>query len=254
MSNLKELIDQLYEEVTRLPKDPDGGAYPNEDSIDQDIDIDRLHRAVAQMTTCLQIEDLKDMQEQQPVVAEDVARLLLQWENLCNSVAGLKRHIQELDADIARMQPWGDFDVVKVEQLRQYDCHIRFWRMPVSCIASMSSEPWYTDLQVTVISHDQSDAYFVTISLGDETPNLPQQAKEIEICPCPVSTLIMLQTRDKDSLKRTQNLQGDFALAHYAELRETLRLLLPPGVELPKKKISHRQAIKARLKKVFHKG
>lgn len=253
MSNLKELIDQLYEEVTQVQDESDWTA-PTEDSTDLDIDIDRLHRAVSQMTACLQHEDLIDLQEQQPLEAEDVARLLWQWEDLCNSIDGLNRHIQELDADIVRMQPWGDFDVVKVEQLRERDCRVRFWKMPVSLMASMAAESWYTDHQATVISHDQANAYFITVSLGDEQPAMPLQAKEIEICPCPVSTLIMLQTRDKDSLKRIHNLQGDFALAHYAELRETLRHLLPPGAELPKKKISHRQAIKTRLKKIFRKG
>lgn len=253
MSNLKELIDHLYEEVTQQQEDTDWEMEHASDQFDSNLDAERLYLAVRQMADILQKDDLTDLQPPMPLAEDNAIRLVMQWESICSSVSGLSRHMQELDADIQRMQPWGDFDVVKLNQLEQHDCHVRFWKMPVSIMASMSSEPWYTDYQVTVISVDQSDAYFITITLGNEEPDMPALAEKVEICPCPVSTLIMLQTRDKDSLKRVQTIQGDFALAHYAELRETLREFLPPGADLPKQKHSHRQMLKARLRKMFKK-
>lgn len=253
MNNLKELIDHLYEEVTQQQDDTEWETENVADPLFANLDADRLCLAVKQMADVLQKDDLTNQQPASPLDGENAIRLVMQWENICKSVTGLNRHMKELDADILRMQPWGDFDVVKLNQLEQQDCHVRFWKMPISVMASMTAEAWYSDYQTTVISVDQKDSFFITITLGDEEPNMPAQAEKVEICPCPVSTLIMLQTRDKDSLKRVLTIQGDFALAHYAELRETLRELLPPGAELPKQKQSHRQMMKARLKKLFKK-
>ena len=254
MSKLKELIDQLYEEVTQQNDEviSEDGAI---DSIFfSDIDPERLRGSLLQMGELLHIEDMAGMHVATPLVIDEAIRLILEWEGICNSIEGLKRHMRELDADIVRMQPWGDFDVVKLEQLSQHDCHIRFWTLPVDIFATQVTEPWYIDHQATLVSQDAANAYFITISVGNEIPQMPVLAQSVEICPCPVSTLIMLQTRDKDSLKRLKTKQGDFALAHYTELRETLRTLLPDGAELPTKHFSHRQILKLKLKKIFRKA
>lgn len=251
MSNLKDLIDKLYEEVTQQAELHAVSEDIAETESLTDIDTERLHQTLSQMSDVLQKEDLLDLQEATPLPAEETLRLLKQWDGVCRSIEGLKRHIQELEADIEKMQPWGDFDVVKLEQLKQHDCHVRFWTMPVATMATMVTEPWYADYQTLTVSHDAANVYFITVTVGDEQPQMPAQAKPVEICPCPVSTLIMLQTRDKDSIKRVQTLQGDFALAHYAELLATLRTVSPEEAELPQKKHHHRQSLRARMKRLF---
>ena len=253
MSNLKELIDRLYDEVVQSQDAPDPDTALTEEWVESDFDTERLQGVLTQMASCLQPEDLQGDQDAQALDVDAASRLLAQWGNLCSSMEGLRRHMKELDTDITRMQPWGDFDVVKLEQLRQHDCQVLFWTMPIDVYASQSTEPWFTNSQAQLVSEDTSLAYFITLQLGNEEILLPQAATRVEICPCPMSTLIMLQTRDKDSLKRLQTMQGDFALAHYAELRETLRTLLPAGASLPGQKLSRRQQLKARLKKLFRK-
>lgn len=253
MTHLKELIDRLYDEVVQSQDAANPDTAQPDEWVESDFDTERLRGALTQMASCLQAEDLQDVQEAQTLDVDATSRLLVQWGNLCSSMEGLRRHMQELDADITRMQPWGDFDVVKLEQLRQHECQILFWTMPIDIFASQASEPWAVDSQAQLVSEDTSQAYFITLQLGNEEVAMPPEATRIEICPCPVSTLIMLQTRDKDSLKRLQTMQGDFALAHYAELRETLRTLLPAGSMLPGQKLSRRQQLKARLKKLFRK-
>lgn len=253
MTHLKELIDRLYDEVVQSQDAANPDTAQPDEWVESDFDTERLRGALTQMASCLQPEDLQDVQEAQTLDVDATSRLLVQWGNLCSSMEGLRRHMQELDADITRMQPWGDFDVVKLEQLRQHECQILFWTMPIDVFASQASEPWAVDSQAQLVSEDTSQAYFITLQLGNEEVAMPPEATRVEICPCPVSTLIMLQTRDKDSLKRLQTMQGDFALAHYAELRETLRTLLPAGSMLPGQKLSRRQQLKARLKKLFRK-
>ncbi len=253
MSNLKELIDRLYDEVVQSQDAADPDTPLADEWEGSDLDTERLRGALTQMASCLQPEDMQDTQDGEVLDIETTSRLLAQWGNLCSSMEGLHRHMKELDADINRMQPWGDFDVVKLEQLKQHDCQVLFWTMPIDVYAAQATEPWFTDSQALLVSEDTSLAYFITLQLGNEEVVLPPEATRVEICPCPVSTLIMLQTRDKDSLKRLQTMQGDFALAHYAELRETLRSLLPAGASLPGQKLSRRQQLKARLKKLFRK-
>ena len=253
MSNLKELIDRLYDEVVQSQDASAPDTSLTEEWVESDFDTERLQGVLTQMASCLQPEDLQGDQDAQALDVDAASRLLAQWGNLCSSMEGLRRHMKELDTDITRMQPWGDFDVVKLEQLRQHDCQVLFWTMPVDVYASQATEPWFTDSQAQLVSEDTSLAYFITLQLGNEEILPPQAATRVEICPCPVSTLIMLQTRDKDSLKRLQTMQGDFALAHYAELRETLRTLLPAGASLPGQKLNRRQQLKARLKKLFRK-
>ena len=253
MTHLKELIDRLYDEVVQSQDAANPDTSQPDEWVESDFDTERLRGALTQMASCLQPEDLQDVQEAQALDVDATSRLLVQWGNLCSSMEGLRRHMQELDADITRMQPWGDFDVVKLEQLRQHECQILFWTMPIDIFASQASESWAVDSQAQLVSEDTSQAYFITLQLGNEEVAMPPEATRVEICPCPVSTLIMLQTRDKDSLKRLQTMQGDFALAHYAELRETLRTLLPAGSMLPGQKLSRRQQLKARLKKLFRK-
>ena len=253
MTHLKELIDRLYDEVVQSQDAANPDTAQPDEWVESDFDTERLRGALTQMASCLQPEDLQDVQEAQTLDVDATSRLLVQWGNLCSSMEGLRRHMQELDADITRMQPWGDFDVVKLEQLRQHECQVLFWTMPIDIFASQASESWAVDSQAQLVSEDTSQAYFITLQLGNEEVAMPPEAIRIEICPCPVSTLIMLQTRDKDSLKRLQTMQGDFALAHYAELRETLRTLLPAGSMLPGQKLSRRQQLKARLKKLFRK-
>lgn len=253
MTHLKELIDHLYDEVVQPQDATDPNAPVAEEWEGSDFDTERLRLALTQMAACLQPEDLQDPQAIAALEIDAASRLLAQWENLCSSMDGLRRHMQELDADIVKMQPWGDFDVVKLEQLKQHECQVLFWTMPIDVFASQATEPWAVDSQVQQINEDNTLAYFITLQLGNEEVALPPEATHVEICPCPVSTLIMLQTRDKDSLKRMQTIQGDFALAHYAELRETLRTLLPEGATLPGQRLSRRQQLKARLKKLFRK-
>jgi len=251
MSNLKELIDHLYNEVIQAKEATADTIDLADDWEDTSFDAERLLQVLTQMTACLQREDLSDYQEATVLDADQTSRLLIQWEGLCNSMEGLNRHMKELETDIAKMQPWGDFDVVKLEQLRQHGCEVLFWTMPVDVFASQSAEPWFIESQALLVSQDTTLAYFITLQLGKDEISMPAEACRAEICPCPVSTLIMLQTRYKDSLKRLKTRQGDFALAHYAELRETLRSILPAGTPLPGQKQSHRQQLRAKLRKIF---
>lgn len=253
MNELNALIERLYKEGVE-----DGGlpmqSAMEASALDEGEEpgpTKRLRRVLAEMGEMLTEDDQPDLTEEAPT-EEACLRILNHWEAMMKSAEGMRRHMQSLEQDIERMQPWGDFDVMKVEQLAARGCHLQFWRMPIDVLALQAGEPWMTDYNMLVVGNDTEMAYFVTVTMGDEQPAMPSEAWEVEMCPCPVSTLIMLQTRDKDSLRRLQTLMGDYALVHYGEVYTALRKALPDGTAMPEYTPGH-TGLRYKLRQLFKK-
>ena len=70
-------------------------------------------------------------------------------------------------------------------------------------------------------------------------------AEEAKVCPSPASTLIMLQTKAKDSLKLEQLKMCDFAVEYYHSVEAALGL----KDTLPKTK---RKRLISKIKKLLH--
>ena len=253
MSTLNDLIERLYHEtITRqhaaAPHPPLAG--PSSPPMpDEGVQLPRLRQALDQMGSLLRAEDELCLDVTPPTDAICI-RILNHWEAMMQSIEGIQSHIQSLEADIQRMQPWGDFDVLKVEKLAQSGLQIRFWRMDTLRLAASNGAPWYADSQLLVVSREGSDTYFVTVTPTSTPVPMPPEAHEVTICPSPVSTLIMLQTRYKDSLRKKQSQLEDYALAHYAELYSTLRHALPEGSPLPQLRSSH-HGLRERIRRLF---
>lgn len=257
MNQLNELIEHLYregiEEGQLLQKQDVAGTLlvPADASTP---DLDRIRVMLEQMTQHLGAKEKSLLTDTQTSTLDygQVQQLLLYWEKLQSDIEALKAHIRSLESDIVMMQPWGDFDVLKVEQLRQHGCNIRFWLMKSGQLALQQSEEWYTRCNVLKVDQDTDWDYFVTVTTQDDTlPDLPPEAQEQAICPCPVSTLIMLQTRDKDSLKQLEAEQASFTQMHYASLLHTLRQQDPSsGLPQDKRNVKLRQ----RLRELFRRN
>lgn len=242
MTTLHELIEDLYQQtmadaVPAAPA-PDVPAVDDGGSPDDPI-VARIRRVLGEMGQLLTQDDELRL-DVAPPTDEIRLRILNHWEQLTQSIARIREHEQSLEADIARMQPWGDFDVVKVEQLAARGVHIHFWRAPHPLMAAVDAPPLTEGHRLHIISHDSDWTYFVTIADTDCPPAVPAGVQPVEICPCPISTLIMLQTRDKDARRRKEMLREDYALAHYSEVYAALRQALPPGSPLPQLRAVHR--------------
>lgn len=255
MNELNELIEHLYKEGIQEGRLPQQAASPNMvDSSAKEADsrVSRLQRVLAEMASHLQSEDQPNLTLEAPNT-EACLRILNHWEQMMQSAEGLRLHMLSLEQDIEKMQPWGDFDVMKVEQLENQGCHLRFWQLPVSLFAIKVAEGWWKDCHMQVISQNQEWSHYVTVTVGDTTCQQPAEAQAVEICPCPISTLIMLQTRDKDSLKKLEAFMGDYALVHYGEVYNALRSALPEGAMLPQL-ITGQRGLRQRLKNLFSKN
>jgi len=247
------LIERLYREGIengRLLEQSAEPPMPSAQAEEEASETARLQQVMEEMGSMLQRDDQPDME----AVAPDEAaclRILNHWEQMMQSANGLRQHMQSLEQDIVKMQPWGNFDVMKVDELACQGCHIRFWKMPTHILAQRVADGCWQDCLMQVVANETGLSHYVTVTMDDEEPIIPAEAQEVEICPCPVSTLIMLQTRDKDSLRKLETLQGDYALCHYGEVVNALRQALPEGTPLPQRpseRIGLRQRIHSILK------
>lgn len=237
MSELNTLIENLYADYLTAASQ---GTAPDVTHVEAgamsaatQAEVERLSATYAEMLEVLG-DEADSLEEVLPGTAPDAAAMQLivtQWQKLRQSIDGLSQHIESLEQDIRTMQPWGDFDVSKVERLRQWGCPLRFWTLRSDRFAQLPTQH-PEGLRLHMVADDGETAYFVTLGMIP-TGFLPPDVRAVELCPSPVSTLIMLQTRDRDSLKRLTTLQGDFALAHCTEVQCALRQLLPADTPLP---------------------
>jgi len=251
MTELNELIERLYKEGIEQGGLPEMAVEMplSSDKAEEKADTQRMYHVLIEMGALLNEDDQPTIEESPS--EEALLRILNHWEAMTHSVQGIKEHMQSLEQDIAKMQPWGDFDVMKVERLADHGCHIRFWKMDGNLLASKVAEPWFIDCNVLVVTRDIDATYFVTVTDSEGNIGVPSEAEEVDICPCPVSTLIMLQTRDKDKLKKMETLLGDYALVHYGEVYSALRKKLPSSVELPQLIHKH-ETLRDKLRHFFN--
>lgn len=251
MSVLSEIIDQLYEQSQQSASLANHTGAVEDAATDRHL-VDRLWRVLTEMADVLTTDEQPEGDDVAPS-PEVCLRIMNHWDAMTQSEEGIRSHMASLEADIARMQPWGDFDVMKVEALAHRGIRVRFWITPLSQLAQCLSHPQLAEHCPQVISQDASRAYLVTVSTEDSPLVMPTAlATEADICPCPISTLIMLQTRDKDSLKQVENLRGDYALAHFSEVYAALRQLLPPDADMPELR-RNLPTLRQRLHRLFAK-
>ena len=151
----------------------------------------------------------------------EVAAICQEWLALCDRIANVKKLHTDLEADVKLMLPWGDFDMNNLNRLYQAGWEVRFW----SVDHKRYDSEWEHLYHSFVISQDKKHTYFVTVNHRGKEIEM-QGAIEEKLCPSPASTLVMLQTRAKDDLKKALLEQGDFALLNYATVHKALTLLL----------------------------
>lgn len=159
----------------------------------------------------------------------DVSPLYVDWRALVRSEKRQLERISELDADIHRMEPWGDYPMSRIDQLAQRGQSLLFWRCSHTQYEGHRML-WKDAYQAELVSEQNDICYFVTVTPLGVSIVMPD-AQPVDITPSPVSTLIMLQTRAKDSLRQIRLEMGDFSLQHYRtveralQLNDTLRIL-----------------------------
>ena len=120
------------------------------------------------------------------------------------------------------MEPWGDYPMARVDQLAQCSQSLLFWKCTRTQYDAHSRQ-WKEAYQAELVSERGGQCYFVTVT-PQGVPFVLPEAQQVQVAPSPVSTLITLQTKAKDSLKQIRIQMGDFSLQHYREVEATLHL------------------------------
>lgn len=181
---------------------------------------DRLKKILSQMSNILKRDEMESISQNKDKFAlnksaSELNILCKNWEELCDQISQKEKIFSELDSDIKLMTPWGDFEQMTLDNLEKAGWKVRFWSIP----HKHYNIEWEGCYNAYVISQDKKKTYYITVNHLDEKIEM-NNATEHSICPSPASTLIMLQTRTKDSLKKLLEEQGDFALQHYATLEK----------------------------------
>lgn len=201
-----------------------------------------LTEMLQQMRDVLTRDDLRAGLPLQSGMVTDVSPLLAQWVGMQSDHVRQLQMIGELDADIERLQPWGDYPMQRIDMLSSQGLCLQFWKAP-SHVVDTHPE-WVDGYQLQQVSTDGHTVWF-TVTVPTDAQIQLRGAQREEVPPSPLSTLIMLQTRAKDASRETLIRMGDFALEHYLTIESALGLknTLPP--------VSKRARMKAKLKRIF---
>lgn len=185
-----------------------------------------LSRMLHQMKGVLGHAEMKhNRPDAQPDDKTDVEIIRAKWSEITSTIKRLRASILEQEDDIICMEPWGEIDFNNDDQLRQIGLTVGYWTLPIAHRHSLTPLEGDDKYQIKIIHTDDKTVYFTTITATGLCPALPREATKARIVPSPVSTLIMLQTRQKDHLKRELLLQNDFAYAHYQEIERRIAIL-----------------------------
>ena len=204
-----------------------------------------LHEMLQEMQNILSREDIKAGLPSPIHPVHDASVLYVEWCELKRNYNRQKQIIEDLDKDISKMQPWGDFPMSRIDQLAQSGQQLDFWKSNESTFKA-NHQLWADSYQAEVINTIDGICYFVTTTPIDAAIVIPE-AEMMTVTPSPVSTLISLQTRAKDSLRNVIVKQGDFAMEHYLEIEAALGL--HDTLVIPSK----RHKLMSKLKKIIRK-
>lgn len=181
-----------------------------------------LQEMLHEMRMHLTNEDIRAGLPAAETLQSDVSPLYVEWTTLRKTEQRQLERISELDSDILRMEPWGDYPMSRIDQMAQRGLSLRFWQSTQTQFEG-HRQSWVESFQAELVSVQGGYCYFVTVT-PQGAPICMDEAQSVEVTPSPVSTLIMLQTRAKDSLRQIRLEMGDFSLQHYREVESMLGL------------------------------
>jgi len=181
-----------------------------------------LQEMLHEMRRHLTKEDIRAGLPPVETLQTDVSPLYADWTTLCKKEQRQLERIAELDADIQHMEPWGDYPMARIDQFAQRGLSLKFWKSSQTQFEG-HRQSWIDSYQAELVAVQAGCCYFVTVTPQGANIVL-NEAQPVEVTPSPVSTLIMLQTRAKDSLRQIRLEMGDFSLQHYREVEAMLGL------------------------------
>lgn len=85
----------------------------------------------------------------------------------------VKHSIEAVDKNIAKMEPWGEFDANMLQELEENGCIVNFW----SCPTKLFKKEWLDEYFATPVNEVNKKIYFLTFS--QEKPDITAESIEL---------------------------------------------------------------------------
>ena len=150
------------------------------------------------------LNDFKDIKSSAEKLADKI-------ETLTDSELKVKHEIDEVNKDIAKVEPWGQFSKEKLIQLSETGYKPEFW----TCPKKMFKKDWVDNFFATVINEENNKFFFITFS--QEKPYIT--AENIIL---PDDNLDVLKSRKQKLENQLKDIQEEF-LKISAESKEVIK-------------------------------
>ena len=129
----------------------------------------------------------------------ETERLVKEIEILGEKELAVKHDIDEVDKNIAKLEPWGEFDKDKLNELAQAGYITNFW----TCPKKLFKKEWVDEYFATVINEENSKFYFITFA--SEKPDITAESIEL-----PESKISELKNSKKQLEKQLKDIQEEY--------------------------------------------
>lgn len=199
-------IDQLQSGAT-------SSEFENAKNLDTRIDntLKTLDFAKDSYTTEkeLQIQTVSENISKKDILSR-VEKLIGQIDQLTVKETEVKHAIDSVNKEIAKLEPWGEFDFDTVRKIEEEGCNVSFW----TCPSKLFKAEW-TDLYFAIpVNEINKKVYFITFF--QEKPDITAESIEL-----PEKKLSDLLSGRKDLETQLSELQEQY-LVYNAEGRELL--------------------------------
>ena len=132
-------------------------------------------------------------------------------DKLTSDQTALSHKLDEINKDIAKLEPWGDFDEHRLKLLSNSGFHVNFW----VCPTKMFKKEWGDDYFASPVNEINKRTYFITFS-KEERPDITAEFIDL-----PEDRLSVLYERKKNTEQDVEDLHEQLLKVN-GEYREAL--------------------------------
>lgn len=170
---------------------------------EEELSTDRMEISrVDNVLTLLQqeIKHVPDKKTGNPVDPEAVTKYMESAEELENTIDTLEERLMETQAEMDRLEPWGDFSRDDLEKLQPAGYDINLYK----CIASRFDPEWEQQYNLFHINEENGKYHFLIIYKQGEKPEIDADPVDPGTASLPELQQVLDQTREKILQARKQ--------------------------------------------------
>ncbi|NLN94768.1 MAG: hypothetical protein GX128_01165 [Bacteroidales bacterium] len=138
---------------------------------------------------------------------------------LLNEEDGFEQQLNSVNKEISNLEPWGDFSLGTLENLKKADLNVSFY----IASAKRYNPEWENQYAIGVVRSTPTSVYFILVSDSDEPVEL--SAEEVKAPELSVTEVIKRRDAILERKKKVADMLDEFAATSIPVLEETLQKL-----------------------------